>query len=78
MLEHMMEQIKVLKERGLFVSYGVTDDEAMLCWYDEDNGRNSLSLWLDDSEGVYSRVKGGLITKRVDFDTAEDFLDFSV
>lgn len=78
MLEHFMEQVKTLKERGLFVSYGVTDEEAVLSWYDEDNGRNSISLWLDDNEGIYSRVKGGIITNKVKFNTSEDFINFSV
>lgn len=78
MLEHLKALSNTLESKGIDSSYYELEDEAGLCWFDKSDVRNSISLWLDDSEGVWSCAKDGKTLARSDFKNTTEFLAFSL
>lgn len=78
MLEHLEAQSKNLEARGLVTSYIKSEDEAVLCWYNENDERNSIYIWAGDNEGVWASSKDGKVISRKDFNSLSEFLEFSL
>lgn len=75
--EHFEILSQALKSREIITSYNESDDEITLCWYDGDI-RNSISIWTDTYEGVWSSAQHGKTLDVLDFEKLDDFLNFSV
>lgn len=76
MLDHLKEITESLKSQGFNPTYYECEEKAILSWFDSVNNRNSISIWPNDCEGVWSCIKGETII-REDFDTLEEFLGFT-
>lgn len=78
MLEHLKKLNRELQHQGLKPSIYEAGDESILCWFDKKKISNSISIWADDCDGVWSIADDGKLLDSKEFDTLDDFLEFSV
>lgn len=78
MLNHLEELKESLKSQGLNPSYYESDEESILCWFDKQHISNSISIWANDGEGIWSIADKGKLLDSKEFDNLDDFLSFSI